>query len=234
MPYTWGLLGSIADVAGDPDKPLVPIPGTPPSLLNPPSGCSFHPRCAHTDKVEGDRCVTELPELRPGAQPGHLPAVPPRATPTRSTRPRSKRRCSGDRAAVHDQRRRASRSRRGPPLLEVTDLVKYFPVKSSGVIRRTIGQVQAVDGVSLHRRQGQSLGLVGESGCGKTTTGRVDHPAATSRPSGTMKFEGHEIGHTQPQGDAAVPARDPADLPGPVLVAQPAAHGRHDRRRARW
>ena len=51
MPYTWGLLGSIADVAGDVSKPLVPIPGTPPSLLNPPSGCSFHPRCPHTDKV---------------------------------------------------------------------------------------------------------------------------------------------------------------------------------------
>jgi peptide/nickel transport system ATP-binding protein len=72
MPYTWGLLGSIADVTGDPDKPLVPIPGTPPSLLNPPTGCAFHPRCAHRDKVEGNRCVTELPELRRGKHPGHL------------------------------------------------------------------------------------------------------------------------------------------------------------------
>jgi len=72
MPYTWGLLGSIADTVGDPDRPLVPIPGTPPSLLNPPSGCSFHPRCAHRDKVKGDLCVTELPELRAGGQPGHF------------------------------------------------------------------------------------------------------------------------------------------------------------------
>jgi peptide/nickel transport system ATP-binding protein len=72
MPYTWGLLGSIADVVGDPDKPLLPIPGTPPSLLHPPSGCSFHPRCVHQDKVEGGRCVEELPELRPGGQPGHF------------------------------------------------------------------------------------------------------------------------------------------------------------------
>jgi len=54
------------------------------------------------------------------------------------------------------------------PLLEVNDLVKHFPVKSSGVIRRTIGQVQAVDGVSFNIYQGRSLGLVGESGCGKT------------------------------------------------------------------
>jgi peptide/nickel transport system ATP-binding protein len=72
MPYTWGLLGSIADVIGDPDKPLIPIPGTPPSLLNPPTGCAFHPRCPHRDKVEGNRCVTELPALRKGQHLNHL------------------------------------------------------------------------------------------------------------------------------------------------------------------
>jgi peptide/nickel transport system ATP-binding protein len=65
MPYTWGLLGSIADVSSDTDKPLIPIPGTPPSLLQPPSGCSFHPRCTFKDRVEGNRCTTELPELVP-------------------------------------------------------------------------------------------------------------------------------------------------------------------------
>nr|MBA3311330.1 ABC transporter ATP-binding protein [Nocardioidaceae bacterium] len=81
-----------------------------------------------------------------------------------------------------------------PPLLEVTDLVKYFPVKSSGVIKRTIGQVQAVDGVSLSVRAGSSLGLVGESGCGKTTTGRVI-TRLYEPTSGTMKFEGNEYGH---------------------------------------
>jgi peptide/nickel transport system ATP-binding protein len=79
MPYTWGLLGSIADVSSDPDLPLVPIPGTPPSLLSPPDGCPFHPRCAHVDKVPGDRCQTELPLLRAGKYGGghltrcHLP-----------------------------------------------------------------------------------------------------------------------------------------------------------------
>ncbi|MGI8577553.1 MAG: ABC transporter ATP-binding protein [Nocardioidaceae bacterium] len=72
MPYTWGLLASIADVSGDASKPLVPIPGTPPSLLNPPTGCAFHPRCTHTDKVEAGRCVNELPELRIGRTPSHL------------------------------------------------------------------------------------------------------------------------------------------------------------------
>ncbi|MEP6666124.1 MAG: ABC transporter ATP-binding protein [Nocardioidaceae bacterium] len=72
MPYTWGLLGSIADVAGDTSKPLIPIPGTPPSLLNPPSGCAFHPRCPHTDKVPGNRCKSDLPELRQGSYKDHL------------------------------------------------------------------------------------------------------------------------------------------------------------------
>ena len=53
-------------------KPLIPIPGTPPSLLNPPSGCSFHPRCPHTDKVPSGRCSSELPELRQGRFQGHF------------------------------------------------------------------------------------------------------------------------------------------------------------------
>jgi peptide/nickel transport system ATP-binding protein len=73
MPYTWGLLSSVPDVTGDTDARLVPIPGNPPSLLNPPSGCPFHPRCAHRDKVPGDLCRTALPELLPGARgEGHL------------------------------------------------------------------------------------------------------------------------------------------------------------------
>jgi peptide/nickel transport system ATP-binding protein len=66
MPYTWGLLGSIPEVAGDANVRLIPIPGTPPSLLHPPTGCSFHPRCPHVDKVPGDLCRTTLPDLVPG------------------------------------------------------------------------------------------------------------------------------------------------------------------------
>jgi peptide/nickel transport system ATP-binding protein len=63
MPYTWGLLSSVPDVQGDPDAKLIPIRGNPPSLLNPPTGCPFHPRCDHRDKVPGDLCRTTLPEL---------------------------------------------------------------------------------------------------------------------------------------------------------------------------
>ncbi len=59
----------------------------------------------------------------------------------------------------------------------------YFPVKSSGLIRRTIGHVQAVDGISFQVPAGGSLGLVGESGCGKSTTGRLITRLYTPRPA---------------------------------------------------
>ena len=73
MPYTWGLLSSVPDVSADTDARLIPIPGNPPSLLDPPPGCSFHPRCTHRDKVPGDLCRTELPDLVPGNRgPEHL------------------------------------------------------------------------------------------------------------------------------------------------------------------
>jgi len=73
MPYTWGLLSSIPDVSGDTEAKLIPIPGNPPSLLNPPTGCAFHPRCAHVDKVPASLCRTELPQLVPGDRgSGHL------------------------------------------------------------------------------------------------------------------------------------------------------------------
>ncbi|MHC3473806.1 ABC transporter ATP-binding protein [Streptomyces sp. 7R007] len=62
-PYTLGLLGSMPSLDGPVDVPLSPIPGSPPSLLNPPSGCRFHPRCAFAEKVAGGRCATEQPAL---------------------------------------------------------------------------------------------------------------------------------------------------------------------------
>ncbi|MBP0458396.1 ABC transporter ATP-binding protein [Streptomyces montanisoli] len=65
-PYTWGLLSSMPGLSGDVDEPLRPIPGTPPSLLNPPSGCPFHPRCEFVDLVGGSACSTERPALPAG------------------------------------------------------------------------------------------------------------------------------------------------------------------------
>jgi oligopeptide transport system ATP-binding protein len=77
------------------------------------------------------------------------------------------------------------------PLLEVRGLRKYFPVRR-GIFSRVVGQVRAVDGVSLDVGPGETLGLVGESGCGKTTTGRailrLIEPTA-----GSVRFEGREL-----------------------------------------
>jgi peptide/nickel transport system ATP-binding protein len=62
-PYTLGLLGSMPSLDGPVDVPLSPIPGTPPSLLNPPTGCRFHPRCAFAEKVKGGLCASQQPAL---------------------------------------------------------------------------------------------------------------------------------------------------------------------------
>ncbi|MER7925086.1 MULTISPECIES: ABC transporter ATP-binding protein [unclassified Streptomyces] len=62
-PYTLGLLSSMPSLEGPVDVPLSPIPGSPPSLLNPPTGCRFHPRCTFAEKVEGGRCSSERPVL---------------------------------------------------------------------------------------------------------------------------------------------------------------------------
>ena len=82
-------------------------------------------------------------------------------------------------------------------LLEVRDLVKHFPV-GGGFFKRAEGTVRAVDGVSFSLRRGETLGLVGESGCGKTTTGRCI--LQLERPtSGQIVFEGTDLATHSPQ-----------------------------------
>jgi peptide/nickel transport system ATP-binding protein len=71
MPYTWGLLGSIPRVDRGGDHRLKSIKGSPPSLINLPTGCPFHPRCDYRDNVEGNACVDEVPELLQIGTDGH-------------------------------------------------------------------------------------------------------------------------------------------------------------------
>jgi peptide/nickel transport system ATP-binding protein len=71
MPYTWGLMSSVPRMdLGENDR-LIPIPGTPPSLLSMPQGCVFRPRCTYHEHVSGNRCDVERPDLLPTG-PGHL------------------------------------------------------------------------------------------------------------------------------------------------------------------
>jgi peptide/nickel transport system ATP-binding protein len=80
------------------------------------------------------------------------------------------------------------------PLLQVTDLVRHFPVTRGVVFRHKVGAVRAVDGINLSVLRGQTLGLVGESGCGKTTTGRLlvrlDEPT-----DGQIVIDGRDVSH---------------------------------------
>ena len=88
-------------------------------------------------------------------------------------------------------RQHALESSPAAPVIEVEDLKKHFPVKK-GLLRRTVGHVYAVDGVSFTIGEGETLGLVGESGCGKTTAGRAVL-RLIEPTSGSIKVEGREI-----------------------------------------
>jgi len=163
MPYTMGLLGAIprADESGD--RPLVPIEGTPPSLLDLPAGCPFAARCP----LAFDTCREVEPALIAVGSPNHRSAChlaekidaggwgPTDVFPLPDL----------PEAAVA----RVPRAER-EVVLEAKDLVRHHPLLKGAVFKRQVGAVRAVDGISFDLRDGETLGLVGESGCGKTTT----------------------------------------------------------------
>jgi oligopeptide/dipeptide ABC transporter ATP-binding protein len=88
----------------------------------------------------------------------------------------------------------SSRDTRAEPLLEVRDLVKHFPITRGIVIQRRIGAVRAVDGVSFDVRRGETFGIVGETGCGKSTTARLIMRLLDAT-DGEVRFEGQDITH---------------------------------------
>ena len=93
--------------------------------------------------------------------------------------------------------------------LRVTDLRTYFPVRSKGLFPKTVGQVKAVDGVSFSVQPGQTLGLVGESGCGKSTTGR-SVLRLVEPTSGRIEFDGVDV--TEMSSKEMVPIRRKAAM----------------------
>jgi peptide/nickel transport system ATP-binding protein len=163
MPYTLGLLGSLPRLDAAERQPLTPLDGSPPSLVNLPAGCPFAPRCPLRIEI----CDAAEPPLAPTADLLHSAAC------HRRTEIEARRLGPADifpapvagAPAVARLPREARQA-----VLEVRDLERHYPLTRGVVFRRQVGTVRAVDGVSFDIREGETLGLVGESGCGKTTT----------------------------------------------------------------
>jgi oligopeptide/dipeptide ABC transporter ATP-binding protein len=184
-PYTQSLLGSIPKLDSDPTKALVTIPGLPPDLTNPPFGCRFAPRCPYATQ----QCREQEPPLT-GEDPRHLfacwnpvegpvvkrPEIPGVAAP----------------AAVNGSRTGGGGNGDVGQLLSVEDVVCEYPVTSGALLQRKVASVKAVSGVTLTLQPGETFGLVGESGCGKTTLGKLI--VGIEKPnSGRIALDGREV-----------------------------------------
>jgi peptide/nickel transport system ATP-binding protein len=180
-PYTVGLLASLPRLDVEVAR-LTPIPGAPPSLVAVPAGCAFHPRCWLG--AERPVCRTAVPPLAPvEAQANRARPGPPSAAHQSACHFASEvRRPPLTCAAPPADAARPSQA----PLLRVTNLVEHFPLRDEE------GAVHAVDGVSLEIAPHQTLGLVGESGCGKSTTGRLIMKLLEAT-AGQVEFDGQDI-----------------------------------------
>ncbi|HEY1777353.1 MAG TPA: ABC transporter ATP-binding protein [Solirubrobacteraceae bacterium] len=177
-PYTQALLGSIPRLDQDAQKALVSVPGLPPDLTQPPPGCRFAPRCPRVT----EQCVAQEPPLS-GTDAEHRFACwhpvdgPVTRLPQLEVRPRE---LAAQAASANGH------------LLQITNAIREYPVTAGAVLQRKVGSVKAVSGVTLHVDAGETLGLVGESGCGKTTLGKLI--VGVEKPDGgTITLDGREI-----------------------------------------
>src|SRR5262252_7775285 len=183
-PYTEALFEALPEKAADSSRRLYNIPGMPPDLTNPPTGCRFAPRCRYAQET----CREHEPELKGDSWEHVFRCFFPVGKEEREKR----------HAELQAAEAKAAEEAVAPPaasdgeLLRVDHLVKNFAVTAGAVLQRKVGEVSAVADVSFTIVPGQTFGMVGESGCGKTTIGRliVGLEKATS---GSIILDGEDL-----------------------------------------
>lgn len=153
-PYTQALLASVPKIDDIAGGRLNSIPGLPPDLSKEIVGCRFAPRCSYAT----DQCRSEEPAIQEAGQGHSFACFNPVSGP------------SSVKIEINQARKTVDAEK---PLIEVKNLVKEFPIRGSSIFRRTGLKVSAVADVNFEVREGETFGLVGESGCGKTTIGRL-------------------------------------------------------------
>jgi oligopeptide/dipeptide ABC transporter ATP-binding protein len=177
-PYTQALLGSIPRLEQDNTKRLLSIPGLPPDLTNPPAGCRFAARC----RFATERCLVEEPPLtgsddhvfacwHPVDGPADL--TEPVAHATRKPVQGSPQADVGKTGSPSVTITAPAAAQNGArPLLEIVNVIREYPI-TAGLLQRKVNSVKAVSDITLTVNAGESFGLVGESGCGKTSLGKL-------------------------------------------------------------
>ena len=157
-PYTRALLRAIPRLDDPKDRILIPIDGLPPNPASRPEYCPFYDRCEY----RVDRCKEgKRPELAE-VSPGHFSAC---------VLTEEEKAQKAEEIAKKEIKKAPKSVIQAENCLEVKNVRKYFPVYK-GMMRKKVGEVKAIEEITFHARKGETLGIVGESGCGKTTLAR--------------------------------------------------------------